>query len=93
MQSIIPQLDTLNTQGRAVSLHWIPSHKDIKGNEAADIAAKEATGWRRAKRRNEKWKEWDSGHNSRKAKLRQTTRRHQASIGGIHPRAMGNSLV
>lgn len=69
VQSLIPQLDTLNTQGRAVFFHWIHSHKDIKGNKDADIAAKEATGWRKAKRRNGKWKEWDSGHIAEKQNL------------------------
>ena len=69
MQATTVQFDTLRTQGKLVSFHWIPSHKDIKGNEDADIAAKEATGWRRAKRRNGKWKEWDSGHTAEKQNL------------------------
>ena len=62
-------LDTLQAQGRQAQFHWIPSHKDIKGNEEADIAAKEATGWRRAKRKNGKWREWDSGYISEEQKL------------------------
>ena len=33
------------------------------------MAAKEATGWRRAKRRNGKWKEWDSGYMAEKHPL------------------------
>ena len=69
MQATVLHLDTLRTQGKPVSFHWIPSHKDIKGNEEADIAAKEATGWRRAKRKNGKWKEWDSGYTSEEQKL------------------------
>ena len=69
MQTTTLQLDTLRTQGKSVSFHWIPSHKDIEGNENADIAAKEATGWRRAKRRNGKWKEWDSGYTAEKQKF------------------------
>lgn len=57
MQGTVLRLDILKTQGKLVSFHWIPSHKDIKGNEEADIAAKEATGWRKAKRKNGKCKE------------------------------------
>ena len=30
-----------------VHIHWIPSHTDIPGNDEADIAAKEVTGWRK----------------------------------------------
>ena len=69
MQAIVLHLDTLQAQGRQALFHWIPSHKDIKGNEEADIAAKEATGWRRAKRKNGKWREWDSGYISEEQKL------------------------
>ncbi len=69
MQATILQLDTLRTQGKLVSFHWILSHKDIKGNEDVDIAVKEATGWRRTKQRNWKWKEWDSGHTAEEQNL------------------------
>ena len=69
MQATVSHLDSLRTQGKTVYLHWIPSHRNIKGNEEADTAAKEATGWRRAKRKNGKWKEWDSGYTSEEQKL------------------------
>ena len=69
IQTTVLQLDTLRAQGEPVFFHWMPSHKDIKGNEEADIAAKEATGWRRVKRRNGKWREWDSGYTSKEQRL------------------------
>lgn len=69
MQDIVLRLDILKTQGKLVSFHWIPSHKDIKGNEEADIAAKEAIGWRKAKKENGKYKKWDSGYTSEKQEL------------------------
>lgn len=69
MQATVSHLDTLRTQGKTVYLHWIPSHKDIKGNEEADTAAKKAIGWRKARKKNGKWKEWDSSHTSEEQKL------------------------
>ena len=57
MQKIKLYIDDLKTKGTLIHLYWIPAHTDIKKNEDADVSAKEATGWRRAKRRNGKWKE------------------------------------
>lgn len=42
MQATIVQFNTLKTQGKLVFFHWVPSHKDIKGNKDANIAAKKA---------------------------------------------------
>jgi ribonuclease HI len=46
---VIQSIDKLRDLGKKVTLHWIPAHRGIKGNEGADIAAKEATGWKRVR--------------------------------------------
>lgn len=46
LRQIVEGIDSLQTGGYEVAVRWIPSHKGIEGNEAADIAAKKATGWR-----------------------------------------------
>ena len=56
------KLHDLKTKGIPTHLYWIPAHTDIRASEKADVTAKEATGWRRAKRRGGKWREWDSGY-------------------------------
>jgi len=43
---ITERCDVLRSQGIQVAIHWIPGHQGIEGNEQADQAAKEATGWR-----------------------------------------------
>jgi ribonuclease HI len=40
---ILSTLDTLQRQGIDVTIAWIPGHEGIPGNEAADLAAKQAT--------------------------------------------------
>ncbi len=57
MQTITQHIDDFRAKRMPIHLQWIPAHKNIRGNEEADIAAKEATGWRRAKRRHGKWRE------------------------------------
>lgn len=55
-----------------IHLQWIPAYQNIKGNEEVDVVAKEATRWRRAKKKNEKWSEWDSEYTAEKRELGKT---------------------
>ena len=47
LRQIIRNVETLRLRGHSVVVRWIPAHRGIYGNEAADRAAKEATGWRK----------------------------------------------
>jgi len=40
------KMDLLRWSGIDVRVHWIPAHIGVPGNEMADRAAKQATGWR-----------------------------------------------
>jgi ribonuclease HI len=47
LKEIVRQINKLHAQGNTIELRWIPAHTGIHGNEQADEAAKEATGWRK----------------------------------------------
>jgi ribonuclease HI len=51
LADIAQQVQELQDKGFSVTVRWIPAHVGIPGNEAADQAAKEATGWREDGRR------------------------------------------
>jgi len=44
-------IEKLCSKGVEVELQWVPAHIGIDGNAMADIAAKQATGWRQKKNR------------------------------------------
>jgi ribonuclease HI len=46
VKQIVQKVKTLKSAGLSVDIHWVPAHEGIGGNESADQAAKEATGWR-----------------------------------------------
>jgi ribonuclease HI len=46
LAEIAQQVLELQNKGYSVTVRWISAHVGIPGNEAADQAAKEATGWR-----------------------------------------------
>ena len=46
VQQIVQKIDQIRAGGVTIDIRWICAHEGIDGNERADLAAKEATGWR-----------------------------------------------
>lgn len=46
LAEIIELIDEIRPRTRYIEISWTPAQTGIEGNEAADLAAKEATGWR-----------------------------------------------
>lgn len=46
VQKVVEEIEKLREEGYIIELHWVSAHMGIAGNETADKAAKEATGWR-----------------------------------------------
>ena len=46
LKAIARKIEELQREGLPVEIRWIPAHTGVWGNERADKAAKEATGWR-----------------------------------------------
>jgi len=66
---IVKFINRLRSIGIETELHWVPAHIGIAGNEMADTAAKQATGWRQKKNKRGKIKEYDPKHTAKPAKL------------------------
>lgn len=62
LRFIVSAIDRLREQNIEVEIRWIPAHIGVEGNELANSAAKEATGWRKVKKRNGKSTEIDTSH-------------------------------
>ena len=69
LRFIASSIDMLREHGIDLEIHWIPAHNEIVGNELADLAAKEATGWRKVKRRNGKLREIDTNYTAHQTPL------------------------
>ncbi|PWI64598.1 hypothetical protein PCL_09492 [Purpureocillium lilacinum] len=46
LKKIVSQAATLQEHNLPIEIRWVPAHTGVQGNEDADRAAKEATGWR-----------------------------------------------
>ncbi|KAL3965699.1 hypothetical protein ACCO45_000007 [Purpureocillium lilacinum] len=47
LKKIVSQTTTLQEHNLPIEIRWVPAHTGVQGNEDADRAAKEATGWRK----------------------------------------------
>lgn len=48
LEIVLAAINRARTSKLTISFQWIPSHSGIEGNERADKAAKEVTGWRQS---------------------------------------------
>jgi len=69
VKNIVKFINLLRKKGIEIELHWVPAHIGIKGNEMADIAAKQATGWRQKKNKRGKLVEYDTDRTAKPATL------------------------
>jgi hypothetical protein len=76
-------IENMRRKGIEPEFHWVPAHIGIEGNERADKAAKEATGWRRIRDRRQ----------SREVDTNQTAYRPSSYSLVAAMRAVHNSLL
>jgi ribonuclease HI len=57
LETILVALEKTRQHNLIIRFRWIPSHRGIDGNEQADTAAKEATGWRQVSSRRDRKRE------------------------------------
>jgi len=69
VKNIVKFTNILRKKGIEIELHWVPAHIGIRGNEMADVAAKQATGWRQKKSKRGKIVEYDSNQTAKPTAL------------------------
>ena len=63
---ILQVIGLLRSKNIQIELHWVPAHSGVDGNKKADKAAKESTGWRLKKHRNNRFMEEDTNRTAPK---------------------------